>query len=126
MTARQPQPGEFYAALAAGDLAAVLAILGDDINWYEAAGTPLARAEPYRGAAQIAEHVLGPLSAAVPDLEVSVERVIALGRTTAVLGAYTRSTQRVAFVHVWRSEDDRLVEFRQFTDVDGFGELMAG
>lgn len=120
----------FYRALAEGDLPTVLAILGDAITWYEAPGTPLSGPEPYRGAHQVAEHVFGPLTAAVSDLAAYVVQFVELGATTAAVGVYSgtaRSTGerlQVGFVHVWQSVGAQPVEFRQYTDAAQFARLI--
>ena len=120
----------FYAVLSAGDLPAVLAALGDDISWHEAAGTPFARTEPYRGALEVAEHVLGPIASAVPDLAVEIAQLIDLGTTVVVIGTYTGTARttgdrmRVGYVHAWRTDGTRLVEFHQFTNADVFTSLL--
>ena len=119
----------FYNTLAAGDLPGVLDQLRD-VVWFEAAGTPYAADQPYQGAAEVAERVLGPITAAVPDLAVTLERLIDLGQTVAAHGTYSGTPAggvplQVGFVHIWRVNDDRLATFHQFTDVAQFTALTA-
>jgi hypothetical protein len=48
----------FHTALADQDLPTALTRLGDSVVWHEAPGMPYKGPAPYRGAKQIAEHVL--------------------------------------------------------------------
>ena len=128
----------FYATLARGDLPGVLDLLAD-VVWSEAPGTPYAAERPYRGAAEIAEHVLGPITTALPDLAVTVEQVIDLGATIAVHGTYTATPatdpvaaptagaarMQVGFVHIWQVDHARLTAFHQVTDADKFTALTT-
>ena len=130
-TAHTRQVEQFYSAVAAGDLPTALAILGDRVEWHEAPGMVYEAERPYRGAAEVAERVLGPINTDVDALELHVGELVDLGRTVAVLGHYTgtghASGQAIdqPFVHVWTLTDDGVVErFRQYTDAERFTEAL--
>jgi len=125
------QVEQFYNAVAVGDLPTALAILGDRVEWHEAPGMVYSAERPYRGAAEVAERVLGPINADVDALELHVGELVDLGRTVAVLGRYTgtgHASGRAVdqpFVHVWTLTDDGVVEgFRQYTDAARFTDAL--
>ena len=117
---------DFYARLAAGDLHAALARLGDTVTWHEAPGMPYEAAEPYRGAQQVAQHVLAPITADVTGLTLTNTQVLGLGTTVAVLGRYTGTSSRsgrpldLPYLHVWTVRDGIITEFRQYTDTAAY------
>jgi ketosteroid isomerase-like protein len=121
----------FYGAVAAGELPTALAFLGD-IEWHEALGMPYRAERPYRGAAEIADRVLGPINFDVEDLTLTVERILDLGNHVAVLGRYggiardSREAIQQPFVHVWTFDDAGVPrEFRQYTDGSRFSDALG-
>ena len=119
-----------YAALADGDLTAVLARLGDSVIWHEAPGMPYEGPAPYRGAHDVAEHVLGPITADIDQLTLTNREVIGLGATVACLGAYAGTARRsgrrldLPYLHVWTIADGRITEFRQYTDTAAYKAIL--
>ena len=119
-----------YAALADGDLPTALGRLGDSVIWHEAPGMPYEGPAPYRGAQDVAEHVLGPITADVGQLTLTNREVIGLGATVACLGAYTGTARRsgrrldLPYLHVWTVADGRIAEFRQYTDTAAYRAIL--
>ena len=110
-----------YDALAAGDVAAVLGLMSDDVEWltmptwpYHAAG---------RGPRAVADGVLGPMMAEWVDLRLDVsdrlapdgDRVVTLGHYR---GVHRRTGRRVdaEFAHVWTVRHRRVVRFQSVMD----------
>lgn len=120
-----------YAALADGDLPTALARLGDSVVWHEAPGMPYERPAPYRGAHDVAEHVLGPITADVDQLTLTNHEVIGLGSAVACLGIYTGTARRsgrrlnLPYLHVWTVTDGRITEFRQYTDTAAYRAVLG-
>ena len=121
----------FYDAIAAGDLPAALDRLGDVVTWYEAPGMPYQGPEPYHGAQQVAENVLARITADIDQLTLTNHQVIELGTTVAVLGSYhgtaNRSSRPLAlpYLHVWTVIEDRVTEFRQYTDTAAYRAVLG-
>jgi len=86
----------FYAAVGSGDIPAAPARLGETVSWHAAPGMPYAGPEPYRGAQQVAEHVLGPITADIDGLTLTNHEVLGLGTTVAALGTYKGGIRRGA------------------------------
>jgi len=120
----------FYTALADGDLPTTLARLGESVVWHEARGMPYEGPAPYRGAQDVAEHVLGPITADVGQLTLTNREVIAFGTTVACLGTYHGTAKRsgrqltLPYLHVWTVTDGRITEFRQFTDTAAYKAVL--
>jgi uncharacterized protein len=121
----------FYDAVARGEIARALRLLGEDVRWFEAPGMPYASGEPYHGASEVAAHVLGPINADITDLRLTTHGVLDYGDTVIALGTYTgRATRTQAglhlpYAHVWTFVADKVVEFRQYTDTAAFKALLA-
>lgn len=121
----------FYAAVAAGDLPAALNRLGEAVIWHEAPGMPYEGPEPYRGAQQVAENVLARITADIDDLALTNREVLELGSTVAVLGTYTGTAHNsgrplsLPYLHVWTVIDDRITEFRQYTDTAAYRAVIS-
>ena len=121
----------FYSALADGDLPTALTRLGDSVVWHEAPGMPYEGPAPYRGAQDVAEHVLARITADVDNLVLSNREVIGLGTTVACLGSYTgialhsRRPFTLPYLHVWTVTGGRITEFRQYTDTATFNAILS-
>jgi ketosteroid isomerase-like protein len=87
---------------------------------------------PYRGSAEVAERVLGPINTDVEALALHVRELLDLGENVVVLGRYT-GTGRASgleidqpFVHVCTLDHDGTVEsFRQYTDAERFARALG-
>jgi ketosteroid isomerase-like protein len=111
---------EWYAALARGDVPAVLAPLDANVQWTEAEGFPCAGV--YEGPEAVAQGVLGPLTTewdgfgAVPGEFIDGgDTVVATGRYA---GTYKATGKSFAcdFAHVWTLRDGKAVRFKQYVD----------
>ena len=118
MSAATEVLGRLYDAFAAGDGAALGALIGQT-EWIEAAGGPYGG--DYRGLGEVAEHVFGPIGrdvegfTAVPDeiLPVGDDRAIALGYYR---GAAAGTSIEIRFAHLATVADGSISRFEQFTD----------
>lgn len=105
-----------YQAFAAADMPALDAALRH-IEWHENLGMPYGGV--WRGFAEIAQHVFGPIAADVPDFSAVPDELLALGSNRAIaFGFYRGLDDRLAapFCHVWTVEDGTLVKFVQYAD----------
>lgn len=122
---------QFYSAVAAGDVPAALAILGEQVEWHEAPGMPYRAERPYRGATEVAERVLGPINTDVDALALEVRELLDLGHDIAAVGRYTGTARASGrpidqpFLHVWTLGPGGGVErFRQYTDTARFAAAL--
>ena len=103
----------FYAAIAGGDVAAILAVLHPRLEWTEAEGLPY-YGGTWRTPQSVVDNLLVPLGrdwdgfAATPgDFIADGDRVIVLGVYTGTAKA-TGKSLRAPFAHVWRVRDGKL------------------
>ncbi len=109
-----------YAASDAGDLPGMLAPLGPETTWTEAAGFPYAGT--YTGPEEVREHVFEAIGRdwdgyrfTLGDLFDAGEAVIGVGTYTGTHRRTGRSfTARVA--HLWRFASGEVVSFEQIVD----------
>lgn len=116
MTEAQTAARGVYDAFAAGDMAALGALLAD-IEWHENLGMPYGGV--WHGFAEVAGQVFGPIAADVPDFTAVPDEVLPLGDDRAVaFGTYRGHDGRVAtpFCHVWTVAGGKLTKFQQYAD----------
>lgn len=107
-----------YTAFAAGDHAALGALLGDT-QWVEAAGGPYGGT--YQGFAQVAQNVFGPIGADVTEFTAIPDEFLAIGEDRVLAhGHYRGKTQHgpmaIRFAHLATVTGESISHFEQFTD----------
>ena len=109
-----------YAALAAYDTDALLAVLDPWIEWVCTEGGPCGGTAV--GALDVLDAVLVPAAADWARLDVRPERVLSVGGTVVALGSYlatargTGATVAARFVHVWDVRDGPIVRVETVAD----------
>jgi ketosteroid isomerase-like protein len=123
----------FYAALAAGDMPAVLALLTPETIWNEAENFPIAVGNPYIGPDAIVAGVFAWLGGAWDGFAAKPHSYIDGGASIVVEGRYTGSFKATGkaidaqFVHVWTLADGSITRFQQYTDtLQSFRATQAG
>ncbi|TMJ14756.1 MAG: nuclear transport factor 2 family protein [Alphaproteobacteria bacterium] len=120
-----------YAAFAAGDVPAVLALMAEDIVWNEAENFPYADGNPYVGPQAVLEGVFARLGGEWDGFAAVPEEYLDAGETVVVLGRYRgtfKATGRALdaeLAHVWRLRDGKAAAFRQFTDTLQAARVMG-
>jgi ketosteroid isomerase-like protein len=110
-----------YDAFGRGDVAAVLGLLGDRVEWDVT--TVLPQGGSWRGREGAGEFFQG-LGEAWADFSVEVEQLIDGGDEVVVIGraaGLLRDSNRAAgytFVHVHTVQDGQVVRFREWADPD--------
>ena len=117
-----------YEAFGRGDVQAVLGVMAEEFEWYEAEGMPYGGL--YRTWEAVAENVLGPLLEDIPNFEAtpvefiaSVDKVAAIVRYTGS-GKATGKQLDLPVVHVWDVRDGKIARFRQFADTATFLQVV--
>lgn len=113
--------GAFYAALARGDVPALVCLLHPDLEWTEAEGFPYFGGT-WRTAEDVVEKLLIPIghdwhdfAAVATDFVAEGDRVVSLGTYSGV-NVRTGKPLRASFAHVWRIRDGKLQRFQMYTD----------
>lgn len=120
-----------YDAFGRGDIAAVLAVLSDDIVWHEAENFPYANGNPYVGPQAVVEGVFARLgsewigfAAEMTTLLDAGDHVVALGRYRGIWPATGRA-MHPQVVHIWRLAGGKAVTFQQHIDTLGVARAMG-
>jgi len=111
-----------YAALAKGDVPAVLGAFAPGIHWNEAENFLYADGNPYAGPQAVAEGVFRRIVSDVEGFTATPEHFIDGGDAIVVEGRY-RGTMKstgarvdAQFAHVWTMRDGKVIRFQQYTD----------
>lgn len=111
-----------YAAFSRGDIASLLALMDEKVEWDAvkgADGTPMAGIR--RGRAAVGEF-FGQVAASIDFATFEPREFVAQGDTVVAIGYYagaakpTRDTFASDWVMVFTLRDERIVHFREFTD----------
>ena len=116
-----------YAAFASGDGDTLAALIGDCL-WVEASGGPYGGT--YRGLAEVAENVFGPIGRDVADFTAIPDEILPVGDNRALaLGHYRGSTAtgplEIRFAHLATVEGGRITRFEQFTDTHQWRQAVG-
>jgi ketosteroid isomerase-like protein len=113
-----------YDAFGQGDIAGVMAVLADDIEWHAPAVLPHGR--DARGHDQVGEF-FGGLVSTWDGLTLDIEEFVASGDRVCVIGRSQGKLGDVetgyGFCHCWTVRDGVAVRFDEFVDPDP--ELLA-
>ena len=118
---------QLYDAFAAGDGATLGNLLGDT-DWIEARGGPYGGR--YRGLAEVAANVFGPIANDVSDFSAVPDEVVEVGNDRALaLGFYRGITSvgplEIRFAHLATVNAGRITQFEQFTDTHEWRQAVA-
>jgi ketosteroid isomerase-like protein len=107
---------EGYDAFARGDIPAVLAIFDQEIAWHIPGRSPLSG--DYRGHEGVVGFFTRCHELSAGTLRVQADEIIADGDRVVVLATVSAERNGRSWsspeVHVWRVQDGRAVEFREF------------
>jgi ketosteroid isomerase-like protein len=127
MTNRTETVNQLYSAFANGDAARLQELLADT-HWVEAAGMPYGGT--YRGFAEVAENVFGPIMNDVEGFTAKPDEIIPAGEDRVVAtGTYRGSGSAgevaVPFAHLWTVRDGRVTNFIQYADTHLFRQAIG-
>lgn len=120
--ANQALVESLYRAFAAGDGAAIGALLSDDLVWIEGEGGPYADRNPYNGPAAVFGGIFGRVTSEFEGFAATPETYLPSGNRVVVLGRYTGrnvatgEVLNAQFVHIHTVADGKIIHFQQYTD----------
>ena len=120
-----------YAALASGDVAALMGVFSEELVWNEAEGFPYADGNPYEGPTAVAMGVFGRLATEWEDFKVEIGEVVGGPDVVTVFGRY-RGTYvangkplDVQCAHTWWLDGGKVVRFQQMVDTQGVAAVVS-
>jgi uncharacterized protein len=111
----------FYAALGRGDVAGVVALLAEPLEWTEAQGFPY-YSGTWRTPQEVVEKLLIPLARDWEGFSAKADSFVTEGNDVVAIGVYrgvNRATQHslaAAFAHHWAVRDNKITHFNMYTD----------
>ncbi len=111
-----------YAAFAAGDIPAFLALLDPQIRWNEAEGFPYADKNPYVGPDAIVSGVFARIGEEWENFRVEVGEIAGDGEVVTMFGRYKGRHRRTGkaldaqCAHTWWVRGGKVVRFQQMVD----------
>jgi hypothetical protein len=111
-----------YDGFAKGDVAPLLGILDENVEWNEAEHVTTWPGGPFRGPQATLEGVFGRIAQDFDGFRVDVNRISAAGDTVLVEGRYRATAKATGkpldaqVVHVWDFQDGKVVTWQQYTD----------
>ena len=113
---------EAYAAFGRGDIAAVIGMLADDVQW--TSPETLVHGGTFKGTGEVMQFFQG-IGEAWDGLSLDIESVDALGPDQVAGLVRTSATRRTSgatvgygAVHVFTLHDGKIVRWREFVDID--------
>lgn len=114
---------QVYDDFAKGDVAAVLAVCDERIEWYEAEGNPYGDDAPVLvGPQQVLEKVFLRIPQDYDGFTIHLKRVVGLGDTVLVEARYTATGKATGLpldaqvAHIWDFSSGKVVRFQQYAD----------
>ncbi len=111
----------FYAAVVAGDVPGVVALLHPVLRWTEARGFPY-YSGTWQTPQEVVDKLLVPLLRDWDDFSATADDFIVAGQRVVSLGAYAGTNKKTGkrmhapFAHVWQIADHKLQRFDMYTD----------
>jgi ketosteroid isomerase-like protein len=120
-----------YEALARGDIPAVLGVLDENVEWYEAEHITYWPGGPFMGRQAVADGVFARIPQDFDGFTIDIGRIVGCGDTVLVEARY-RATVRATgkpldaqVAHVWDLRDGKVVHWQQYGDTWQFAEVTG-
>ena len=120
-----------YAAFGSGDMAAVLALMADDIVWHEAENNKWADGNPYVGPQAVAAGVFARVPEEYDSFVVEIGEVVADGDTVVMQGRYRAKVKTSGaeitpqIVHWWTVKNGKIATFQQYADTFALAKALG-
>jgi ketosteroid isomerase-like protein len=120
-----------YDAFARGDVQAILAILDDNIEWYEAEHITYWPGGPFVGRQAIVQGLFARIPQDFDGFTVDVRRIVGCGATVVVEARYRATAKATGkrldaqVAHVWDFRDGKVVRWQQYSDTWQFAQVTG-
>jgi uncharacterized protein len=123
---------EAYDGFARGDLAPLLGILDDDVEWFEAEHVTYWHGGAYRGPQAVVEGVLVPIAQDFENFSINVRRILSCDDTVVVEARYTATSATASgkpldaqVTHIFDFVNGKIMRFQQYTDTWQFAQVTG-
>jgi uncharacterized protein len=120
-----------YRAFGEGDIAKVLSLLDENVEWYEAEHITYWPGGLFIGPQAVLEGVFARIPKDFEGFRVTVDRVVGFGETVLAQGRYSGkaiATGRkfdAQVAHIWDFRNGKVVRFQQYSDTWQFAQATG-
>ncbi len=120
-----------YEAFAKGDVAAVLALLHEKVEWNEAEHITYWPGGPFVGPQAVLQGVFARIPQDFDGFRVDVRRIVGCGETVLVEARYRATVKATGkpldaqVAHVWDFRDGKVVRWQQYSDTWQFAQATG-
>jgi uncharacterized protein len=121
-----------YDGFSKGDVGPLLAILADDVEWYEAEHVTYWPGGAFRGPQAVLEGVLARIPQDFENFQINLGRLVTNGDTVLAEARYRATSVKATgkpldaqVAHVWDFENGKVVHWQQYTDTWQFAQLTG-
>ena len=120
-----------YEAFAQGDVAAVLALLHEKVEWNEAEHITYWPGGPFVGPQAVLQGVFARIPQDFDGFRVDVRRIVGCGETVLVEARYRATVKATGkpldaqVAHVWDFRDGKVVRWQQYSDTWQFAQATG-
>ena len=120
-----------YEAFAKGDVAAVLALLHEKVEWNEAEHITYWPGGPFVGPQAVLQGVFARIPQDFDSFRVDVRRIVGCGETVLVEARYRATVKATGkpldaqVAHVWDFRDGKVVRWQQYSDTWQFAQATG-
>jgi hypothetical protein len=120
-----------YEAFANGDVAAVLALFDEQIEWHEAEHVTYWPGGAFVGPQAVLEGVIARIPQDFDGFRIDIERITGCGDTVLVEARYHATSKATGkpldaqVAHVWDFRDGKVHHWQQYTDTWQFAEVTG-
>ena len=120
-----------YEAFAKGDVAAVLALLHEKVEWNEAEHIIYWPGGPFVGPQAVLQGVFARIPQDFDGFRVDVRRIVGCGETVLVEARYRATVKATGkpldaqVAHVWDFRDGKVVRWQQYSDTWQFAQATG-
>lgn len=120
-----------YRAFSDGDIAKVLSLLDENVEWHEAENITYWPGGPFIGPQAVLEGVFARVPKDFDGFRVTMDRVIGFGETVLAQGPYSGKALATGrqfdaqVAHIWDFRDGKVVRFQQYSDTWQFAQATG-
>jgi ketosteroid isomerase-like protein len=120
-----------YEGFAKGDVQAVLRLMSDKVEWYEAEHVTYWPGGPLVGPQAVLDGVIARIPQDFDNFRIDIRRIVGCGDTVLVearYGATVKATGKpldVQVAHIWDLRDGKVVRWQQYTDTWQFAQATG-
>jgi ketosteroid isomerase-like protein len=123
---------ESYDGFSRGDLSPLLALLDENVEWFEAEHSPYWTGRPFKGAQATIEGVFARIPQDFDNFTITIRRILSCDDAVVVEARYLATSAKASgkpldaqATHVWDFANGKIIRFQQYTDTWQYAKLTG-